>query len=73
MISIVTTLYKSESFVKPFYNKIVNAIKSLNEDKYEIIFVDDGSPDNSGDQCKDLIDKDKTCFLKSFSKLFLLK
>lgn len=70
MISIVTTLYKSESFVKPFYNKIVNAIKSLNEDKYEIIFVDDGSPDNSGDQCKDLIDKDNNVVLIKLSRNF---
>ena len=46
LISIVTTLYCSESYLEEFYNRIKNAVTKLSKN-YEIIFVDDGSPDNS--------------------------
>lgn len=45
-LSIVTTLYKSQEFVKEFHNRICNSAEQITED-FEIIYVDDGSPDNS--------------------------
>jgi putative glycosyltransferase len=45
-LSIVTTLYKSESHVSEFCDRAAAAAKTLNQN-YEIILVNDGSPDNS--------------------------
>lgn len=46
-LSVVTTLYKSEIFLDSFIEKITNTIIELNINNYELIFVNDGSPDNS--------------------------
>lgn len=45
-LSIVTTLYKSSLYVNEFYNRISVEARKITDD-YEIIFVDDGSPDDS--------------------------
>ncbi|MCP4760681.1 MAG: glycosyltransferase family 2 protein [archaeon] len=45
-LSIVTTLYNSSLHVDEFYQRISLAAKEIT-DKYEIVFVDDGSPDDS--------------------------
>ncbi len=45
-LSIVTTLYHSEPFIKEFYDRITTEAKKIS-DSYEIIFVNDGSPDQS--------------------------
>jgi putative glycosyltransferase len=45
-LSVVTTLYKSSEYIEEFYSRITNETKRITED-YEIIFVDDGSPDDS--------------------------
>ena len=50
-LSVVTTLYKSEKFIREFYNRIVIEIEKNNFSSYEIIFIDDGSPDN----CKKIV------------------
>lgn len=47
-ISIVTTMYYSESFIEEFYERISRAVQRITND-YEIIFVNDGSPDRSLD------------------------
>ena len=46
-LSIVTTLYKSERFLDVFVAQCVEALAVINCDNYEIIFVNDGSPDHS--------------------------
>src|ERR1041385_3998991 len=45
-LSIVTAMYKSERFVNAFHLAL-SAHARLITDDYEIIFVDDGSPDDS--------------------------
>jgi putative glycosyltransferase len=45
-ISIVTTLYYSEKFIQDFYTRIKETVQTITQD-YEIIFVNDGSPDKS--------------------------
>lgn len=45
-LSIVTTLYKSSPYVSEFYARISAEARKITND-YEIIFVDDGSPDDS--------------------------
>ena len=46
-LSIVTTLYKSERFLDAFVAQCVQALAEIKCDNYEIIFVNDGSPDKS--------------------------
>ncbi len=46
-LSVVTTLYKSEQFLNDFISEILKAISQIDTKDYEIIFVNDGSPDNS--------------------------
>ncbi len=45
-LSVVTTMYKSENFIRGFYERITKTASELT-DSYEIVMVDDGSPDNS--------------------------
>jgi putative glycosyltransferase len=47
-LSIVTTLYCSAPYVEEFYRRTSAAAQLVSSD-YELIFVDDGSPDNSLD------------------------
>jgi putative glycosyltransferase len=47
-LAIVTTLYKSAPFVAEFHRRISEAARAVAVD-YEIVMVDDGSPDNSLD------------------------
>ena len=56
-LSIVTTLYKSSEYVKEFYERITKEAHKITND-YEIIFVDDGSPDDSLQKSVALYEKD---------------
>ena len=46
-LSIVTTLYKSERFLDTFVAQCEAAMAAIECESYEIVFVNDGSPDNS--------------------------
>lgn len=45
-LSIVTTMYFSAPYLKEFYERAIKSAKKITDD-YEIIFVNDGSTDNS--------------------------
>ncbi|MGB0883499.1 MAG: glycosyltransferase family 2 protein [Flavobacteriales bacterium] len=46
-LSVVSTLYKSKPFLDQFLIEIIEAIDALEINTYEILFVNDGSPDDS--------------------------
>jgi len=46
-LSIVSTLYKSEPFLDQFIEILIKSIQYIEIQEFEIIFVNDGSPDNS--------------------------
>ena len=46
-LSVVTTLYKSQSFLERFISKMSDALHESGIDDYEIVAVNDGSPDCS--------------------------
>lgn len=48
-IAIVTTLYKSRFFLEEFLERILNSLSVINCIEFELIFVNDGSPDDSID------------------------
>ena len=45
-LSVVTTLYKSSAFIDEFYKRVTIEARKISPD-YEIVMVDDGSPDDS--------------------------
>ena len=49
VLSVVTTVYRSERFLHTFINETVQVIAELGVTDYEIIFVNDGSPDHSSE------------------------
>jgi len=46
-LSIVTTLFSSSLYIEAFFKSVSLAAKDFAGEDYEIIFVNDGSPDNS--------------------------
>ena len=68
-ISAVTTLFHSDSFIKEFYERIGKEIRKITDD-YEIIFVNDGSPDNSTVTVLQLQETDPAVTLIELSKNF---
>lgn len=68
-ISVVTTLYYSEGFVPEFYSRIKKALSAITGE-YEIIFVNDGSPDASASVVLKLIEQDARLVLVDLSRNF---
>jgi putative glycosyltransferase len=46
-LSVVTSVYRSERFLAPFIDEMVATIEKAGIESYELIFVNDGSPDES--------------------------
>ncbi len=69
-LSVVTTLYKSELNIQAFYDRITDAINVLGITDYELIFVNDGSPDKSLEIAINLQSNDSHLEIIDFSKNF---
>lgn len=69
-LSIVTTLYKSESYVHEFYERCRKVLQRLGISQYEFVFVDDGSPDNSLEEALKLHSQDKRVSVVQLSRNF---
>ncbi len=48
-LSVVTTLYRSKRFLERFLSEMLEAIEKTGFEDFEIVFVNDGSPDDSLD------------------------
>lgn len=66
-LSIVIPLYNEEESLNPLTNEIRKAVKPLNLN-FEVIFVDDGSTDNSLKLIKDICKQDRRFRYISFRK-----
>jgi putative glycosyltransferase len=69
MLSVVTTLYNSAPYIEEFYRRILAQIQALPVD-YEIVFVDDGSPDNALDVALEIVSRDPRVSVVELSKNF---
>jgi len=68
-LSIVTTLYRSAGFIDEFYRRASEAAAKITAD-YEIVMVDDGSPDNSLDVALGLLQRDPRVRVVELSRNF---
>lgn len=71
LIDIIVPCYNEEENVKLFYDEIKKTFDNISEEiKYEIIFIDDGSNDNTLENIKKLSDIDNKIKYISFSRNF---
>lgn len=68
-LSIVTTVYKSARFIEEFYNRCVSAATQITS-RFEIVFVNDGSPDDSLDRLIQLHLRDPRVVVIDLSRNF---
>ena len=69
-LSIVTTLYQSESTINKFHTRISSEAKKLVNIDYEIIYVNDCSPDKSLEKAIIIFKEDKQTKIIDLSKNF---
>ena len=69
-LSIVTTLYFSEGYINEFYERISKVVKDEVGENFEIILVDDGSPDDSLNQACEIAKIDNRVKVIELSRNF---
>jgi putative glycosyltransferase len=69
-LSIVTTLYRSSPYVEEFHRRASAAAQQIAGDDYEIVMVNDGSPDNSIEIAAHLTDTDSHVVVIDLSRNF---
>lgn len=69
-LSIVATLYQSAPYINEFYERARAAAKQLVADDYEIVLVNDGSPDKSLDLAIRLTEQDPHVVVVDLSRNF---
>ncbi|MAL78743.1 MAG: glycosyl transferase [Sneathiella sp.] len=69
-LSIVSTLYKSAAHIAEFHERISKAAKELVGQDYEIVLVNDGSPDDSLELAIEIADRDDHVCIVDLSRNF---
>lgn len=69
-LSIVTTLYRSRAFFDEFYQRATIAARALADTDYEIVVVNDGSPDDSLNIAVDIARTDAHVVVVDLSRNF---
>lgn len=69
-LSIVATLYQSAAYIDEFCRRAAAAAQQLAGDDYEIVLVNDGSPDNSLDVAVQLTQRDSHVVVVDLSRNF---
>jgi putative glycosyltransferase len=69
-LSIVATLFQSSQYIQEFYRRASTVARQLVDDDYEIILVNDGSPDNSLDLAISLHHSDPHIIVLDLSRNF---
>lgn len=69
-LSIVATLYQSAPYLNEFYERACAAARQLVGDDFQIVLVNDGSPDNSLDMAIKLTEQDSHVVVVDLSRNF---
>lgn len=72
LISVILPVYYEEELIESSYQRLLTALKPLEDggDKYELVFVNDGSRDQSFPILKEIAQKDKKVKIVSFARNF---
>ncbi len=72
LLSVIVPCFNEQENIEDFYNEFHKTAEILSEKDlaYEIVFVDDGSKDETVNRIKELAKKDKNVHLISFSRNF---
>lgn len=68
-ISLIIPCYNEQESVPVFFEEVTSVLKKIDCD-YELLFINDGSRDNTLSILKELAEKDKRVFYLSFSRNF---
>lgn len=68
-ISIIVPVFNEEGSIKPFLKSVCEELKNINY-SLEIIFIDDGSKDNTVGDIKEEMEKNRNIVLLEFSRNF---
>lgn len=68
-LSVVTTLYRSAAYLTEFYQRVSRAAEAVTDD-YELLFVNDGSPDESLERVLQLYERDPRLRIIDLSRNF---
>ncbi len=68
-ISVVVPVYNEEAVLFELYERLTTTLKKIS-DNYEIIFINDGSSDNSLQKINSLVEDDEKVFYVNFSRNF---
>jgi putative glycosyltransferase len=69
-LSVVATLYQSAPYIAEFYQRTIAAARQLVGEDYEIVLVNDGSPDNSLDLAIKFTEEDAHVVVVDLSRNF---
>ena len=74
LLSVLVPCYNEQETVEDFYQEFIknDAYFSSQDIEYEIVFINDGSKDNTVQEVKKLIECDKRVHLLSFSRNFAI-
>ena len=70
MISIIIPCYNEEESISIYYNEMKKIMEKMNYVKFELIFINDGSQDNTLNILRKLVKKDSRIRYISFSRNF---
>ena len=68
-ISVVATMYYSAPYLASFHDRVRKALAKLTDD-YEILLVNDGSPDDSLERALELVERDARLLVVDLSRNF---
>jgi len=69
LLSLIVPCFNEQEVLPQFYDETLCVLKQIKCD-YELIFVNDGSTDNTLDVIKEICKEDKNCYYLSFSRNF---
>ena len=70
LISLIVACYKDEHAIGEMYQRVVTTFDSLSDYEFELIFVNDGSPDNSAQEIDSVIEHDSRVKMIEHSRNF---
>lgn len=69
-LSVVSPVYNEELSINHFFGILLKVLEDLNIEKYEVVFVDDGSTDNTREKLREIAIKNKNVWVVELTRNF---